>query len=123
MRASCSAEVVDRGGHQRAAHDATGDEGRERNPKHRAEAQLAAGDTCGGLPPRVVQQVAAKRGAHRGPQLPVKRDKQILVKEVPIDAHVTHELGRVCTLLGADRLCGGVINAADRGAHLVAGSH
>ena len=33
------AEVVDHGGHQGAAHDATGDEGRERNPKRRAEAQ------------------------------------------------------------------------------------
>ena len=45
------AEVVDHGGHQRATHDATGDEGREREPKRRAEAQTAASDSCGGLPP------------------------------------------------------------------------
>ena len=31
---------------------------------------------------------------------PSKSDQQILVKEVPIDAHAIHELGHVCTLPG-----------------------
>ena len=77
----------------------------------------------GGLPPRVVRQVTAERSADRGPQLSVESDQQILVKEVPIDAHVIHELGHVCALPGGDHLRGGLINAANRGAHLVAGSH
>ena len=38
-------------------------------------------------------------GADRGPQLSVTRDQQILVKEVPIDAHAIHELGQVCARL------------------------
>ena len=42
------AEVVDHGGHQKGAtHDATGDQGGERDPQRRAEAQPAAGDMCG----------------------------------------------------------------------------
>ena len=34
------------------------------------------GDTCGGLPLRVVRQIPVERGADRGPQLPVKRDER-----------------------------------------------
>ena len=49
--------MVDHGGHQGATHDATGNEGRKRNPERCAEAQPAAGDTRGGLPPRVVQRL------------------------------------------------------------------
>ena len=86
------AEVVDHGGYLGAAHDATGDEGGERDPQRRAEAQPAAGDARGGLPPRVVRQVSVERGADKGPQLPVEGNQQILVQHVPVDAHVIHEL-------------------------------
>ena len=50
-------------------------------------------------PTRVVRQIAVEGGADGGPQLPVTRDQQILVKEVPIDAHAIHELGQVCARL------------------------
>ena len=60
------AEVVD---HQGAAHDATGDVGRERILQRRAEAQSAA---CGGLPPGVVRQVTAERGATDAHSCPSK---------------------------------------------------
>ena len=78
---------------------------------------------CGGLPPRVTRQVAAERSARRDPQLPIKRDQQIVVQEVTIDAHVIHELGHARALPGEDHLREGMINATNHGAHLVAGSH
>ena len=46
------AEVADHGGHQGAAHDATGDECGERDAQRCAEAQSAAGDACGPASPR-----------------------------------------------------------------------
>ena len=52
--------------------NALGDEGGERDPQRRAEAQPAAGDACGGLPPRVVWQVSVERGAERRPATPSK---------------------------------------------------
>ena len=75
------AEVVDPCGDQEAAHDAAGHEGGKRDPKRHAEAQPAAGDTRGGLPPKVIRQVAAERGAHGGSHLPVKGSQQIMIEQ------------------------------------------
>ena len=101
------AEVVDHGGDQGAAHDAAGHEGGKRSPECRAKAQPAAGAARGGLPLRVVRQVAAERSADRGPQLSVESDQQILIQNVPVDAHVTHKLGDISALPGGDHLSGG----------------
>ena len=71
-----------------------------------------------------VRQVTAERCAHRGPQLPIERGKQIFVKKIPLmRMWYTHELGHVCALPGEDHFRGGMIDAANRGARLVAGSH
>ena len=104
--ATSDAEVVNHNGHQRATHDAAGDENRERDSMRRAEAKPAAGDTRSGLPPRLIRQVAAERGAHRGPQLSIKGGQQVLVKKIPIDAHVILELGHVRALPGEDHRWG-----------------
>ena len=64
-----------------------------RCPPPSVEAQSAAGDARGGLPPRVVRQVPIERSGDRGPQLSVKSDQQHLVQHVPVDAHVIHKLG------------------------------
>ena len=77
----------------------------------------------GGLPPRVIRQDAAERGAQGGSHLPIRGSKQVLIEQISVDAHVVHELGHVSELLGENRDGGGVFNADDRGAHLVAGSH
>ena len=116
-------EVADHGGHQGAAHDATGDESEERDPQRRAEAQSAAGDACGGLPPGVVRQVPVERGADRGPQLSVESDRRILLQHVSVDARVIQKLGHISALPGEDDLGGGVVNAANRRGHLITGSH
>ena len=99
------AEVVNHGGHQGAAHGATGDECGKRDPKRRAKAQPAAGDARGGLPPGVARQVPVERSADRGAQC------------------VIHKLGDTSALPGEDHLGGGVVNAANRRALLVTGSH
>ena len=107
------AEVVGHGGHQEAAHDAADHEGGMRGPKRRPDTQPAASDARGGLPPRVVRQVAAERGAHGGSHLPIKGSQQVLIEQVPFDAHVT-------ALPGENHLGGSVINTDDRradGAH------
>ena len=83
----------------------------------------AAGDSRGGLPPEVIRQVAAERGAHGGSHLPIEGGKQVLIVQIPFDAHVIHELGHVSALPGEEHLSGSVINADDRKAHLVTGSH
>ena len=75
------AEVVDPCGDQEAAHDAAGHEGGKRDAKRHAEAQPAAGDTRGGLPPKVIRQVVAERGAHGGSHLPVKGSQQIMIEQ------------------------------------------
>ena len=46
-----------------------------------------------------------------------------MIEQIPVDAHVTHELGHVSALPVEDHLSGGVINTDDRRAHLNAGSH
>ena len=71
------AEVVDHGGHQGAAHDATSEKCGERDAQRRAEARSAARDARGGLPPGVAWQVTIERSADRGPQLSVKIDQQV----------------------------------------------
>ena len=37
------------------------------------------------------EKIAVERGAYRGLQMAVKRNQQVLVKEVPVDARVIHE--------------------------------
>ena len=97
----CQEIIFDHGGHQGASTRC--------DWRRRRGAQSPA--LCGGplhrLPPRVVRQVLAERGADGGPQLPVEGNQQILIQDVPIDAHVVHELGHVGTLPGEDHLCGG----------------
>ena len=48
---------------------------------------------------------------------------RVLVQHVSVDAHVIHKLGDISALPGEDHLCGGVINAANRRARLVTGTH
>ena len=60
----------------------------------------------GGLPPRVIWQVATERRADRGAELPVQGSQQIVIQDVSIDAHVVHELGRVGTLFGEHHFSG-----------------
>ena len=55
----------------------------------------------------MIWQVTAERGAHRGPHLPIKGGLQVLVKKIPVDAHVIHEFA----LPGENHLSRGVINA------------
>ena len=55
--------------------------------------------------------------------LSVNSDQEILVQQVPVDAHVMHKLGDISVFPGEDHLGGGVVNAANRRAHLVPGSH
>ena len=121
--ANSKAKVVDHGGDQGAAHVAAGHEGGKRDPMRRSEAQHAAGDARGGLPPRVIRQVAAERGARGGSHLPVNGSEQITIEQVTVDPHVIHDLGHVGALPGEDLLSGGVINTYDRRVHLIAGSH
>ena len=73
--------MVDPCGDQEAAHDAAGHEDGKRDAKRHAEAQPAAGDTRGGLPPKVIRQVVAERGAHGGSHLPVKGSQQIMIEQ------------------------------------------
>ena len=84
---------------QGAAHDAAGHEGGKRGRKRRAWAQPAAGDARGGLPPRVIRQVAAERGAHGRSHLPIKGSKQVLIEQIPVDARVVLELGNSFLLI------------------------
>ena len=92
------AEVVDHGGHQGTAHDATGDECGERDAQRRTEASPPQ------VTPVVVRQIAVERGADRGPQLSVKGDQQDLIQHVSVDAHVKHKLGDISALPGEDHL-------------------
>ena len=115
--------MTNHSGHQRATHDAAGNEGGKRGPKRRAEAQPAASDTRGGLPPRVIGQVAAERGAHIGSRLPIKGSEQVLVEKITVDAHVVHEHGHISALPGENHLGRSVIDADDRRVHLITGSH
>ena len=46
-----------------------------------------------------------------------------MVQDITVDAHVEHELGHVGTLPGERHFRESVIDANDRGAHFVTGSH
>ena len=70
----------------------------------------------------MILQVTAEGGADGGTQLPIKGNEQVTVQEVTVDAHVIH-LGHISTLSGEHHLSGGVINAGDRRARYVAGTH
>ena len=90
--------MINHGGDERDPHDAAGDRGGKGGSKGRAEAKTAAGDPCGGLPPRVVQ-----KGHHRGRRsqrhaVAHRRRQAGRGQEVAVDAHVVHELGHVSTL-------------------------
>ena len=102
------AEVVSHGGHQGATHDAaSATPSAVRRPK----------------PPQVTPVVACHREwSGKSPvsdaltearHCPSKTASKIIVKNIPVDAHEAHE----------DHLRGCMIDAANRGAHLVAGSH
>ena len=116
------AEVVNHGGHQRATHDVAADKGGKGRSKGSPQARTATRDP-GGLPQGVIQKVTAEGGARGGTDLPTKGGKQVVVQEVAVDAHVVHQLGYISALPGKHHLCGGVINASDRQAHLVAGPY
>ena len=115
--------MINHGGHQGATHDATGNKSGERHSERRAEAQPSAGDPSGSLPPGVIWQIATQRGADGGPQLSIKCSQQVLTKKVTVDTHVVHEIGHVSALPGENHLRGGMINAGNGGAHLVAGAN
>ena len=65
----------------------------------------------GGLPPAVIQQVATKRGADGGAELPIKGSQQIMIQDVSIDTHVVLQLLHDGTLFGGHHVSGGVVNA------------
>ena len=93
-------------GDQRARHDAAGHEGRQGHTNGRAQAKAAASNPCGGLPSRVVGQLTTEGGADGGTKLPLKESQQVVLQDVPNEAHVVHDLGRVSTLPGEDHLHG-----------------
>ena len=53
----------------------------------------------------------------------VKRGKQIMIQDVPVDAHVIHELGDISALSGQHEFSGCVIHSVDSGAQLITGAH
>ena len=54
---------------------------------------------------------------------PSKGSEQVVVQDVTVDAHATHELGHVSTLPGEHHFRVGVVGVDDRGAHFVASTH
>ena len=113
--------MVDLGGGQGTTHDAAGLCQQDR-ANGLSKAETAARDPCGGLPPGVIRQVATERGADGGADFPTKGSPQIVVQDISMDAHVVHELRHVGTLSGEPHFSGGVVNAWNGPAHLVAGA-
>ena len=50
------------------------------------------------LPPGKIREIARQGGGYGGTKLPIERGKEIMIQNVPIDAHVIHELRDVSTL-------------------------
>ena len=82
----------------------------------RAKAESATRGPCGDLPP-------AEGGADGGAKLPIKGSQQVMIKDVAVNAHVVNELGHVSALPGEHHSGGGLVNARDRRAHFIAGTH
>ena len=64
-------------GHEGAGHDAAGHEGGKAHADSRAWANASNDDPRGGLPPGVIHQVAAERGADGGAKMRVEGGSQV----------------------------------------------
>ena len=106
----------------RETHDAAGHKSGQGRANGRAKAETAASDPHGGLPPGVIRQVTAKRGADGDAQLPIEGSEQVVIQKVTIDAHVV-QFRHVSALPGEHHFSGSVVDARGRQAHFVTSTH
>ena len=92
------AEVIHHGGHKGTRQDATRNKSRESHSDSGTQSQPPNCNTCGRLPPGVIREIARQRGGDRGTKLPIERGEEIMIQNVPIDAHVIQKLGNVSAL-------------------------
>ena len=85
--------MVHHGRHKGTRQDAARNEGWQSHSDSGAQSQAPNGDPCGRLPPGVIREIASQRSSNGGTKLPVKRGKQIMIQDVPVDAHVIQKLG------------------------------